>query len=31
MMAQLLVKLIAGGEVPERTIINTELIKRGSH
>lgn len=30
-MARLLVDLIGGGEVPERTIIATELIKRASH
>lgn len=30
-MARLLVELIGGGEVPERTIIATELIKRASH
>lgn len=30
-MAKLLVELISGGKVPERTIIPTELIKRGSH
>ncbi|MGL3807649.1 LacI family DNA-binding transcriptional regulator [Paeniglutamicibacter sp. R2-26] len=30
-MARLLVELIAGGRVPERTIIDTVLIERGSH